>query len=512
MCTSDSSCRSFRKVIRGVLSILPALALCLLMGSLGPRAWAQIDGGACDPNALDSGCPSDGNPCTNEVCDAGTHTCKSVPRICAIDNLCNTATCNPSNGLCEYTPKTCGNVDGDLCTTDVCNPSTGQCEAGAPKSCATDNLCSTGSCNSSSGQCEYTPKTCGNVDGDLCTSDTCNPSTGQCEPGAPKNCATDSPCTTGSCNPSTGQCEVQPVTCAQDGDLCTVESCNPSTGQCESGASKNCNDDDLCSTDSCNPSTGQCGHTPVTCPSDSDNCTDEVCDSATGACHSVPANPAPDNCGATICRTPGFWGTHAGVEKSGSQNITQAVITAGGGSLAICGETITDTVLSDDESAVEAICVAPKDSILYQLARQLTAAALNCVVSNGVPDCSQTPVYTAIFASCNAACANPASTKATITDCISQIDCLNNGGKKLGSGMCQTGTCANGAACTEGKACADGSSCKGLDNNCHDQLLINSGLGFNFEPPGPAGSSNECNDATKNACKVIGASQTKCTF
>jgi hypothetical protein len=254
--------------------------------------------------------------------------------------------------------------------------------------------------------------------------------------------------------------------------------------------------------------------TPKTCDPDSDNCTSEVCDPATGNCHSVPANPLPDNCGESICRTPGFWGTHAGTEKAGSTNITQAVITAGGGVLSICGQSITNTVLSDDDSAVEAICVNVKDSIVFQLARQLTAAALNCIVSDGVADCSSTPLYSTIFATCNAACATAGTSKATLTNCVNDLDCLNNGGNKLANGFCQTGTCAGDGttACAVGKACADTSACVPLDGNCHDRLLVNSGLGFNFEPPGNAGSSTECNDAIKNTCKVIGSAQANCKF
>ena len=233
----------------------------------------------------------------------------------------------------------------------------------------------------------------------------------------------------------------------------------------------------------------------------------------TGHCHSVAANPSPAGCGETICRTPGFWGTHAGTEKTGSTNITQAVITAGGGSLSICGEKISNTALNDDDSAVEAICTPMKDGSQLQLARQLTAAALNCIVSNGIADCSATPLYSAIFSSCNAACAASGSSTQTLTDCIGALDCLNNGGTRLGNGTCQTGICGDGVtACAANADCLDGSLCGGLPNNCHDRLLINRGLGFNFEPPGSAGSSNECNDANKTACKVVGSGQLKCLF
>jgi slime mold repeat-containing protein len=455
MCSGDPSCRSTLGVIG---KYLPVLAILVLL-YVAPAA-AQIDQGpACDPNRIDSGC-NDNNPCTVDTCDAATRTCKFTALTCATDSKCSTGTCNPSTGQCVFTPVTC-QQDSNLCTTESCNPTTGACESSAPKSCAID-----------------------------------------------------SPCTTGSCNPSTGSCEFTPVTCQQDGDLCTTESCNPTTGQCQSGTPKSCAGDSLCSTGSCDSATGDCKQTPVTCNQDSDKCTTEVCDPSTGNCHSVPANPTPTDCGATICRTPGFWGTHAGTEKAGSSNITQAVITAGGGVLTICGQPISNTVLSDDDSAVEAICVSTSDGIRFQLARQLTSAALNCIVSNGVPDCTSTPLYSTLFSSCNAICANSSSSSASMSSCVSQLDCLNNGGKMLANGFCQTGTCASDGVtpCKVDKGCSDLSVCEPLDGNCHDQLMVNSALGFNFEPPGNAGSSTECNSAIKNGCKVIGSAQSKCQF
>src|SRR5262249_48859015 len=122
-------------------------------------------------------------------------------------------------------------------------------------------------------------------------------------------------------------------------------------------------------------------------------------------------------------------------------------------------------------------------------------------------------LYASIFSQCDAKCANPASTKADLTACINHLDCLNNGGKN-GPGGCQTGTCASDGttACDVAKACGDGSVCQPLDGNCHSQLLVNSELGFTFEPPGAAGSSNECNAANQNRCKVIGAATANCKF
>src|SRR6266481_3126277 len=191
-------------------------------------------------------------------------------------------------------------------------------------------------------------------------------------------------------------------------------------------------------------------------------------------------------CQQIICRTPGFWGTHAGREKSRSQNITQAVINAAGGCIEVCGEIITDTALNDANSAVEAICVSPRGDQDLQLARQLTAAALNCVISNGNPDCTGLSIQD-VFQTCNTACAggNPSAPGT----CIGLLDCFNNGGVIDPS----TGNCVTG-----------------LSGNCESQPLINQSLNLNFEPPGPAGSSGECNSARGNTCTVIPPGETSC--
>jgi hypothetical protein len=383
--------------------------------------------------------------------------------------------------------------DDNLCTVDSCNPE-GGCRS-TPVVCqADDNLCTVEACNPSTGTCGSTPKVCdgegggSGVDGNACTgSPVCNPSTGNCEPGEGTVCPPDdNPCTVESCQPE-GGCVSTPVVCDADDNLCTTEVCDPETGGCESGE-------------------------PVACDQDKDECTTEVCDPETGECESEPANPLPGECGASICRTPGFWGTHAGVESVNKQkgtNITQAVIAAAGGSLTVCGETITSTKVADDESALEAICVSPSGAIRLQLVRQLTAAALNCVMSGGDADCSSTPLYTSIFAECNALCTQSGASTTSITSCIGRIDCLNNGGKVLANGFCQIGTCRDGSPCNK-EGCDDDSTCTPDASNCHSQLLVNEDLDLDFDPPGPAGSSKSCNNANKNTCAVIGSAQANC--
>ena len=135
--------------------------------------------------------------------------------------------------------------------------------------------------------------------------------------------------------------------------------------------------------------------TPLECHTDC--CEGGVCVGDSASCLQPDSTPCPDTdniacstpgcdagvcnqnhipCPTGICRTPGFWATHAGTEKGArSQNITLAVIqSTPTQSLNICGECIKNTVLNDAASAEEAMCVSPRGDQILQLARQLTAA------------------------------------------------------------------------------------------------------------------------------------------
>ena len=121
---------------------------------------------------------------------------------------------------------------------------------------------------------------------------------------------------------------------------------------------------------------------------------------------------------------------------------------------------------------------------ILQLASQLTAAALNCVISGHANACAGLPIATT-FQACNAACA-AGNTSAIVNgksvDCITAIDCANNGGSfSVASGSCREG---------------------GADS-CHQQPLCNEGVGLCFEPPGPAGSPDNCNAARQNSCTIF---------
>jgi hypothetical protein len=283
-----------------------------------------------------------------------------------------------------------------------------------------------------------------------------------------------------------------------------------------------CNDNNPCTTDTCDPAIG-CVFTPNPPCDDNNPCTDDTCDPVLG-CVFTPNTSCVTN---EICRTPGFWGTHACpepgttpgtectlagsvCEKAGSQNITQIVLDnftgPCGAPLLICGNDITNTCLND-QSAVEAICVAVKGDSSLQVARQLTAAALNCILSNSAPTetagtctgagencadvCSGVSV-SAVFTACNDPanlCATTATVDGTVINCIDALDCFNNGGFF----DVATDSCA---------PCQNPDPITGLcPPSCHDRDLVNGC--FSFNPPGPAGSPKECNDARKDNCTVL---------
>jgi len=161
-------------------------------------------------------------------------------------------------------------------------------------------------------------------------------------------------------------------------------------------------------------------------------------------------------------------------------------------SLTICGECLKNTTLNDAASAQEAMCVPVRGEQVLQLARQLTAAALNCVISQPV-----TPIpsnvcdglqISSLFVDCNNVCLGNASQFGlSVGDCTSLIDCFNNGG------LPDPAT----------------NSCSG-SSGCHDQPLCNQGLGVCFKDPGPAGSSNQCNAAIDTLCTVVGMHESDC--
>src|SRR5439155_7031875 len=265
---------------------------------------------------------TDANACTAAGCEAGACAQAHVTTPCTPTNECNTAACDATH-TCVQTPKSdstaCTDTDGNNCTAAGCEA--GSCvQTHVTTPCTALNECNTAACDATH-TCVQTPvgdsTACTDTDGNDCT-------TAGCEAGVCAQAHVTTPCTpTNECN--TAACDAT-HTCVQ-------------TAKSDSTA---CTD------------------------TDGNACTTAGCEA--GLC--VQAHITDTTCGVEICRTPGFWGTHGGIEKNGSTNITQTVLNECPG-LTICGALINTTDLTC-HSAVEAICVSPKGDSTLQLARQLT--------------------------------------------------------------------------------------------------------------------------------------------
>jgi len=131
------------------------------------------------PCTSDAEC-DDGNPCTDDFCDAGS--CSNPAYDCDDDDACTTDHCQ--DGWCISEPLVCN--DNNACTIDSCNPATGCLNAAL-------------ACN----------------DGDTCTTDSCEPALGSvytpiagcitCR-AIGQSCTANSDCCSGSCKGRTGLC------------------------------------------------------------------------------------------------------------------------------------------------------------------------------------------------------------------------------------------------------------------------------------------------------------------
>lgn len=211
----------------------------------------------------------DGKTCTTDACDEDTGLCVATPVHAACDdtNVCTDDTCDPASADpgsasgCVYANNTASCTDSDNCTQDIC--ANGAC--GVPIVCDDGFTCTTDSCDPSDGSCDFVANNGACADGNACTDDVCDTS------------SPDKNALTGCVNPN------NTAPCAADGDACTDDVC--AGGACY--PTTDCDDHVACTVDSCDPTTG-CANAPNNgaCTSDGNVCTDEVCDPVDG-CKSV---------------------------------------------------------------------------------------------------------------------------------------------------------------------------------------------------------------------------------
>ncbi len=325
---------------------------------------AQCQAGACVTTGV-KGC-DDGNPCTTGTCVAplgcvfspvpdgatcasatacaGAGTCsagKCAPGTktdCSDGNVCTDDLCDPQVKGCYWLPASGACEDGDLCTGhDVCT--NGKCLPGTlfgpATNCDDGNVCTDDSCVPATG-CQHLANSAACDDGNACTVlEKC--ASGVCQGGSLSTCEDGNSCTIDVCAPADGTCSwyAKQGSC-DDGNPCTVgDSC---VGALCSGSAVSCDDGNPCSADACDPTTGVCGHTAVasatvcndgdactskdacvgmTCSgvtasqcSDGNVCTTDLCNAADGSCSFAPAtgpcddgNPCTvgDACAASAC-------------------------------------------------------------------------------------------------------------------------------------------------------------------------------------------------------------------
>ncbi|HYC53431.1 MAG TPA: hypothetical protein VEL28_00615 [Candidatus Binatia bacterium] len=240
-------------------------------GSCSVHAGNPCSGGAqCNDQCNEAGdtcftslgttCSSDGNPCTNDVCN-GAGSC----------GVANGAPCNDGvfcNGADTCAAGSCSLHAGNPCSggaacNDQCNEVADNCAVAAGAACPADgNPCTNDVCNGSG--------TCGVANGAACNdglfcngADTC--AAGSCSLHAGNPCSGGGQCND-QCNEAGDSCRAPAGTpCAGDGDPCTTDVCD-AAGSCGVATSTSaCDDGNLCTTgDHCVD--GTCtGQAPLAC-------------------------------------------------------------------------------------------------------------------------------------------------------------------------------------------------------------------------------------------------------
>ena len=246
----------------------------------------------------------DGNPCTEDACDAELG-CKNA----AVDGACDDGNaCTQGDACVEgncWPTEVVDCDDGNPCTDEACDLATGCASAPneAPcndgNACTTDDACSASVCQGEALECD---------DGNPCTDEACNELLGCTTTNNSAPCDDADPCTTtDQC--SLGNCLGLGAVDCDDGNPCTLDLCEPMAG-CDHQAKEGpCDDADACSVgDACEQ--GLCLGGPDTLACDDNNpCTNESCDKDAGcvksfnevACDDGNACLIEDVCQQGVC-------------------------------------------------------------------------------------------------------------------------------------------------------------------------------------------------------------------
>ena len=249
----------------------------------GSKSPVCDDGNPCTQDACDAkqGCVStakkggscdDGDGCTKaDACSAGA--CKGVQLSCDDGSGCTVDSCDKDEGCKHAAQKGKPCDDGNACTVGDACISSGLCASGQAKVCDDANPCTVDLCDPLQGcvQQEVVGSKCD--DGNACTvNEKCDK--GLCT-GSPRDCDDGLVCSKDSCDKDAG-C-LYAVTAGNkcdDGNACTAGDLCAKAGACVPGPGLSCDDNNGCTTDACDPASG-CTHKTldgISC-SDGDGCT-----------------------------------------------------------------------------------------------------------------------------------------------------------------------------------------------------------------------------------------------
>lgn len=169
------------------------------------------------PLAAGRTCSDDDRCTTGDRCDGAGFCVPEAPAACDDGNPCTEDSCDATWG-CSYVSTSGPCDDQSLCTTnDACQ--FGQCR-GTAITCNDQNACTADSCDPLVG-CQFLPIVCD--DGNPCTADTCSPGLGCTHSPVSGACDDGIACTTGDACVA-GQCLGLPA--CDDEDPCTVDVCD----------------------------------------------------------------------------------------------------------------------------------------------------------------------------------------------------------------------------------------------------------------------------------------------
>ncbi|HOX42296.1 MAG TPA: proprotein convertase P-domain-containing protein [Myxococcota bacterium] len=423
---------------------------------------------SCDHPAVTEGTPcDDGEYCTlADACAGGTCT-GGAARDCSDGNACTNDVCDEVGNGCVSTAVANGTScsDGQFCTLgETCT--SGVCGGGVARSCADGNACTADSCNDVSDACVNTPVANGTAcdDGAYCTQgETCQ--AGACGNSSSRNCSDGNGCTLDFCDESGDVCAHEGAamdgTPCNDGLFCTSDDACLS-GACTGGGARNCSDGVACTVDSCDEVGNACLHDAAA--ANGAACNDGLFCTLNDAC----SNGACAGGGARGC-SDGNACTVDSCDDTNDVCVNNAAAANGqvcdDGLFCNTGETCSGgvcaggaaRVCADANQCTADSCSEATDACVY------SAPAANGLACNDTLFCNTGE--TCLNGACQGGAANTCSdgNVCTVDSCNEAGDtCVNNAAAANGT------ACSDGLYCTTGEVCTAGACGGGLARNCAD--------------------------------------------